>query len=396
VRAPTSRAPAAGPKKPRKTPSPPPRHERLASADRMASLGTLAAGLAHEINNPLASLIGNLEVISAEIEELSGRTPRLRALGEVVAESRAAAERVRRIVRDLRLFSHADEEKRGPVDVNATVVRALDIVDTTARQRATVLRDLTAEHAIEGGEQALCQVVVNLLLNAAQAIPEGNPDKNTIRASTYDEDGLVVIEVRDSGAGIPSKDIARIFDPFFTTKPIGIGTGLGLAVCHGIVTSMGGQIDVESSVGKGSAFRVLLPRGKARPTPPAPRVSSSRRARVLIIDDDVLVLRSLRRVLATEHTITTSERAHEALELLRSGDRFDVILCDLMMPGMTGMELYDAIELAMPDLLSRMIFITGGAFTARAREFLVRVPNRRFEKPIGADDLRAAVRDLLR
>jgi CheY-like chemotaxis protein len=190
--------------------------------------------------------------------------------------------------------------------------------------------------------------------------------------------------------------LKRLFTPFFTTKPIGVGTGLGLSICHRIVTALGGEISAESVSGKGSTFRVaLLPAIPTEERPEtAPAVSRAlRRGRILVVDDESMIALVVRRTLSADHDVTVSRHGREALERFNAGERFDVILCDLMMPEMTGMDLHAALLDAAPDQAQRMIFITGGAFTSRARAFLDQVPNLRIEKPFEAVSLRAIVND---
>jgi len=242
---------------------------------------------------------------------------------------------------------------------------------------------------------------MNLLLNAAHAIPEGNSDAHEIRVTTStDATGRAIVQVRDSGRGIPRKFLSRIFDPFFTTKPVGEGSGLGLAICHGIVTAIGGEITVESQLGAGSTFRVALPPASAEARieverPKSIRMKTIRSGRVLVIDDDVHVCSGLRRVLR-EHDVTVVMNGKDALDLLRTNAQFDVILCDLMMPEMTGMALYVHVAAEMPALAEKMIFITGGAFTQAGRAFLDEIPNERLEKPYEPQNLRALVQRYIR
>jgi CheY-like chemotaxis protein len=237
-------------------------------------------------------------------------------------------------------------------------------------------------------------VLLNLLLNAAQSIPEGDASNNEIRVHTRSAGDDVVIEVRDTGAGIEPEVVGRVFEPFFTTKPIGVGTGLGLWICHGIVTSFGGRIEVESRPGKGSCFRVSLPvahhEAPAVPSSARPRIPI--RGRVLAIDDDTLFLSTMARVLGRQFEVVTVSSAREARDLI-AGTEFDVILCDLMMPEMTGMDLHHELARTMPSEADKMIFLTGGTFTPRAQTFLDTVPNQRLEKPFDPKHIRALILD---
>jgi len=268
------------------------------------------------------------------------------------------------------------------------------------RHRARLVKDYGDVPFVDANEARLGQVFLNLIVNAAQAIPEGNTDKNEIRVVTKsDGDDSVVVEVRDTGGGIPEAVISKIFDPFFTTKPIGIGTGLGLAICHRIVMGMGGKIEVDSEVGKGTTIRITLPRAKTVPaddTPPPVAVPSGRRGRILIVDDEPMLGGVIRRMLTSEHDLQVVTTAREAIEMVTRGERFDAILSDLMMPEITGMDLHAALHAMAPDQADRIVFMTGGAFTTRAREFLGEVRNARLEKPFDVNTLRALIYSLMR
>jgi PAS domain S-box-containing protein len=373
---------------------------RVILSDRLASLGTMAAGVGHEINNPLASVMSNLDLIAEEIRMISGSSPsgRIRDIGEMVNEARLGAERVRKIVRGLRTFSRIEKEHRVTLDVKEVLELSINMAFSEIRYRARLVKDYGTTPPVEADEARLGQVFINLLVNAAQAIPEGNADQNEIRLITRtDAAGMAVVEVRDTGNGISPEALPHIFDPFFTTRAIGEGTGLGLSICHGIVGSLGGSISVESEAGKGARFRVTLPAARlpqpANEPPPEPmKQGSPRRGRVLVVDDDKAVGNVLLKVLGAEHDVTVLSNAGDALARLVSGEHFDVILCDLMMPEMTGMDLHAELRRQATEHADRMIFLTGGAFSPTAHSFLDEVPNQRFEKPFNIHNLRAAVR----
>jgi CheY-like chemotaxis protein len=245
-------------------------------------------------------------------------------------------------------------------------------------------------------ESRLGQVFLNLLVNAAQAIPEGHVDGNCITVRTlYDATRRrVITEVEDTGAGIPSDVMSKLFRPFFTTKTAGSGTGLGLAICQRVVASCGGEIHVDSTVGKGTIFRVelLATDGAPRRSPLAPPSSRAvHRSRILVIDDDPLIGKLTRRCLAPQHDVNATTNATDALARISAGERFDVILCDMMMPIMTGAGLHDALLDVAPEQAERMIFLTGGAFTQQTRSFLAELPNRQLAKPFTVEALRAIV-----
>jgi PAS domain S-box-containing protein len=383
---------------------------QLMVSDRMASVGTLAAGVAHEINNPLAAVIGNLDYV-AEILGRTGGEPSTSAnpgksdawlLEEIkgpINDAREAAARVRLIVRDLKIFSRSPiDEPKCRVDVQAVMESSLRMAWNEIRHRARLVKLYgCGVPNVEANEGRLGQVFLNLIVNAAQALPEGHAEQNEIRVSTRLHDGRVVIEVSDTGAGIPPEIIGRIFDAFFTTKGVGVGTGLGLAICHRIVADMDGELTVESAVGKGTTFRVALPiAGRAAIEEPAPPVEPiaipGRRGRILVVDDEEIVLRSVQRLLSKEHDVVAVAKAKAALALCAGGETFDVILCDLMMPDMTGMDLHRELSRVAPEQAGRMIFMTGGAFTAKAWTFLSDPGRENVEKPFDPKTLRAIVR----
>jgi ligand-binding sensor domain-containing protein/signal transduction histidine kinase/CheY-like chemotaxis protein len=382
---------------------------QLVQAGKMAAVGTLAAGVGHEINNPLSYIVSNVEHAcqeAAALERLDGGTEesrtRLREMQQVLREALMGADRVRRIVRDLKTFSRQEEDSQVPVDLRGVLDSAVKMAAGELRPRAQLMREYAADvPMVQGSEPRLAQVFLNLIINAAQALPEGRPDENEVRlVLRRGEEGEVVAEVRDTGSGIPPEVLGRIFDPFFTTKPVGVGTGLGLALCQSFIASMGGKIDVESEVGRGTVFRVTLPAAslqvKKRASKAArdPEGTARVRGRVLIVDDDPLVSSALRRTLVREHEVEMVVSSRRALEMLTSPQgEYDVILCDLMMPELTGMELHEQLERAMPERARRMVFVTGGAYTPEARAFLERVSNPRVEKPFDPEALRAQVRD---
>jgi CheY-like chemotaxis protein len=261
------------------------------------------------------------------------------------------------------------------------------------------VKDYGPAPAVEADEARLGQVFINLLVNAAQAIPEGHTDANEVRVKTFTSAaGKAVIEVRDTGCGIPAALRSRIFDPFFTTKPIGIGTGLGLSICHNIVSALGGEISVESREGAGTIFRVELPAAARRPATPLPAPKPKKplvRARILVLDDEPEVANVLRRILC-DHDVTISTKARAALELIGTGKPLDLIFSDLMMPEMSGMDFHAELTRRFPALAQRVVFVSGGAFSPNAAAFLEAVENPRLEKPFEPRSVLALVRRMVR
>jgi len=371
------------------------RHEmvaRLAVADRMRSVGMLAAGVAHEINNPLTYVLANLDLLAMKLPALARGDSELKAL---IDDAREGAARVRDVVRDLRALSRADDEPTGAADLRQVLESCFKLADSEIRYRARLVTELAAAPPVRGSASRLAQVFLNLLINAAHAIPAGHADEHriTVRLRTA-RDERVVVEIADTGMGIDRSIRGRIFEPFFTTKPAGEGTGLGLAICHGIVKSIGGEIAVESEPGRGTTFRVALPVAAAAPPPPPPLsrpVAAARRGRILVIDDEPAIGNSLRLLLEKDHDVFVLTRARDALACITGGERYDVILCDLMMPEMSGIALHAAISATAPELLPRMVFVTGGAFTREAQDFVTRCERPPIQKPFDAREITAIV-----
>ncbi|HEY2409261.1 MAG TPA: ATP-binding protein [Polyangiaceae bacterium] len=371
---------------------------QLAETERMASLGTLAAGVAHEINNPLAYVLASLELGARELEDAQAAiadVERLRAaLSEALGalqNAREGAERVRNIVRDLMDFSRAGSPSDGAVSLEVVLDSAIRVAWNEIRHRARLVKRYGGVAPVAGDDARIGQVFLNLLMNAAQAI-DGDPAQNEITLITSVEAGRAVVEVSDTGSGISPDEVDRIFDPFYTTKPSGKGTGLGLAICHGIVTALGGAISVKSELGKGSTFRVTLPLApetspsqRARAT--APPDSQAPPSRILIIDDEPLLGQTLSYAFKGRHDVVSCTSGRDALARLEKDARFDLVLCDLMMPDIGGAAVYQAVLRDRPSLAARFVFITGGAFTEKAREFLEQHPGARLEKPFTINEV---------
>ena len=362
--------------------------QKLVEADWLAALGTLAAGVAHEINNPLTYVQLGLRRIE---QTLRGRD--LDAdVHEQLADVEHGVARIAAITRSLRTFARADDAPPSPVDVRRVLERALQMLDNQLRHEASVSCDLADTPAILGNASKLEQVFVNLLNNARHALTKEPRRIDVALAARGDE---VVVTVSDTGAGIPAAIRHRIFEPFFTTRAVGDGMGLGLAVCKSIVESLGGTIEIDSTEGAGTTVRVALRahRGDAVASAPpeAPRPSArATRKRVLLVDDDALVRQAVARALEPHHEVTSVDGGAAALATLATRS-FDAILCDVMMPGMSGRELFERIAAAYPGLEQRVVFITGGTFTADLDAFLTRSGNRRLTKPFGIAELLDAI-----
>jgi PAS domain S-box-containing protein len=362
--------------------------QRMVIADRMASLGLLGAGVAHEINNPLAYALASVELARNAVSRDADAHG---DLTEILDTALDGIDRVRAIVNDLRSLTRPDDDRIEPTDVAAVIESTLKLATTEIARRARIVRAYEPTPPAAASVPRLGQVALNLVLNALESMPERARADHELRVRTFvDERGRVAFEIEDTGAGIAPDALGRIFDPFFTTKPIGEGTGIGLSVCHQIVTGFGGEITVRSEVGRGSTFRVALPAATSRHASKAKEgdgaMKTTRRARVLVVDDEPRLVQVLRSMLS-RHDVTAVTNARDALDTLARDPRFDLVLCDLMMADMTGMAFFDEVRAHHAALSDRMVFMTGGAFTPAARAFLDERPDRRLDKPFTMADL---------
>jgi signal transduction histidine kinase/CheY-like chemotaxis protein len=386
--------------------------EQLVVADRRISVGRLAAGVAHEVNNPLSFISGNLSFSAVELDKvrraLASGAPEdvadahraLAAIDAALQDGVEGVERVAHIVRSLKTFARQDGDARAPLDLREAVAAAIDMAGPELKHRARLVRDLSRAPPVLGNAVRLSQVFLNLLINAAQAVDGRGAGRNEIRISLRrDPEGWAVCEVSDTGCGMGPDVLAHLWEPFFTTKPVGVGSGLGLSVSRNIVEAHGGAISVESREGEGSTFRVRLPpcpvealagetaAGEPSPPPPAPA-----RRRVLVVDDEPLVCAAVARMLG-EHEVVTETEPRAALARVGRGERFDAVLCDVMMPGLDGEGVVSALRASAPELAARVVLMTGGAFTEGARRFLRDWRGTVLEKPLQLEALRRAVNE---
>jgi len=399
--------------------------DRLDSVERLASLARMAAGVAHQINNPLAVVLANAELVAHELERrrFSG-TPsqpetvsdqeRLDETIEVQAELRLAAQRIARIVANIQFFCQPAPPPTARADVRRAIERAVRMTANDIAGRARVLQELRPVPKVRTSEAHLTEVLKQLLLNAAQAIEARPAASNEICVRTrLTEEGQIRIEVTDTGCGMAAEVQRRIFEPFFTTKPVGVGTGLGLSICHGIVSAAGGRLSVETRAEGGAQATVLLPSVESAsgqiafsPRVPLPEARGAHlrlagptrltreQRRILMVDDEPMLLRSVRRLLP-EYELVCVESAKKALALLDAGRPFDLIVSDVMMPEMSGIDFYEALCARYPEEARRVVFVTGGALGHHVGSFLGSVPNMRLEKPFAAADLRRVIEQAL-
>ena len=358
--------------------------QRLLLAERMSAIGTLTASIIHEIKNPLTFVWNHLRAIRDSGEPLSPEG------AELIREAYEGAERIRLISNEITSLSHGgDGVEVETVKLKQVLDAAIRMAQPEMQHRARVVREYEEGHLyIQGSRTRIGQVFLNLIVNAAQAIEPGDRTRNTItvRARSTESDRICV-EVQDTGPGISSQLLRRIFDPFVTTKPAGRGTGLGLSICRRIVYSLEGTIEIQSHPGQGTVARVVLPKAPRPKRPlsiPPTSMSAVRRATrgklsLLVVDDEPVIARLIQKALV-KHDVTTANDGREAVALMGQ-HAYDVILCDLIMPEMTGMDVYRAALQRATPVNDRIVFMTGGAFTQRARDFLQSVPNLRIEKP---------------
>jgi signal transduction histidine kinase/DNA-binding response OmpR family regulator len=383
---------------------------RLHEADKLASLGHLVAGVSHEINNPLAAILLNLPAMKEAIDEVTAHfqgasipkrlAEHLEEMPRILQESVSATERIRVIVEEMRLFAHP----RGDIGEAAKVEELLDValalVSNEVRFKARVERVYVETPRLVVDRTRLIQAFLNVLLNAAQAIESHDPDGAWIRVEARPDAQGVLAVITNSGPPIPKDVLPRIFEPFFTTKPVGQGVGLGLSISYDTVRRHGGHIEAGAGPDEPTSFRIWLPcnTGLALAPPPEARAqepASVRSARILFVDDERLLQSSIRRLLERHHEVVLASSGHRALEILAK-DRFDVVLCDLIMPGMNGMLLYEAVKALMPEQAARFVFLTGGTSSPEARDFLLSVDNPRAYKPLSAEEIMRLIAQCLR
>lgn len=406
------------------------RKKRAAAAqtERLASMGLLAASMGHEINNPLAYVLANVEDLAQLLPKFATVSARcsaalrkevgeeafsaivgvdsallepaaLQDLSARACDARDGARRITRISKALGTFARVEASDVCKVDLQRAIESAIAMTSNEIRFRAALVLDFKPVPLVWASEGRLSQVFLNLLINASHAMDDReNP---TITVRTWTEAGSVCAGVEDTGSGIAPETMTRIFEPFFSTKCIGAGSGLGLSICRNIITEFSGDIQVESEVGKGTRFVVRLPiwteAAALRSQPPATETVAQKdlHGRILIVDDEVALQLVMRRLLVAHEVVSVSS-GNEALAILEHDRAFDLILCDLMMPGVTGMDVHHWLVEHDPVLAARVVFITGGGFGPVAAEYLQETGNLKLEKPFGKDEFTELVSDRIR
>lgn len=378
--------------------------------DKLASVGVLASGVAHEINNPIAWVLANLmqmkntiHTLQTEVaisknahSEAASLTPKLKTLflefEEMVNDSIQGANRVQNIVQDLIGFTRVSHEDIDLINVHDVIDSALNIASPHYKYKALLEKkfeeNLPNIHVNSG---KLHQVILNFILNAAQAIPDGKQEENKIKIITAFEDEKVRIDISDTGCGIPSDNLAKIYQPFFTTEAESGGIGLGLSICYEIIRNLNGTVQINTKINEGTTFSIFLPLGntllqqteKNQFTP-----TNISKKNILIIESEINLLNSLQRFLSTHHDVTTAVGGKAGLELLMKEDRiFDVILCDLAMPDVDGADIYYALQKQSPSITNHMIFIENGDYEAKLNDFINQEPVSCLKKPLDLTEL---------
>ena len=361
--------------------------EALFQTEKLTALGSLLAGVSHELNNPLAVVVGQAMLLEEDAQD----TP----LAARAAKIRAAAERCGRIVQTFLAMARQKAPVRTAVDANALIATALDLTQYGLRSAGvTIERELAADlPALWGDADQLHQVLVNLLVNAQQALEQvAQPRRLVVRSCRAVEPGLVVIEIADNGPGVSAELRRRIFEPFFTTKSKAGGTGLGLSFSHAVVEAHGGRIEL-TDLQPGALFRITLQAAAEGSAEIAeiPRGPLGLGRRALVVDDEPEILEMISEILRREGlAVTLAGSGREAIQRLQESD-FDLVLSDLRMPDLGGPELYDWIGRQRPELLPRTGFMTGDTLGHGAAEFLAEVGRPCLEKPFTPEAVRAAL-----
>jgi signal transduction histidine kinase/ActR/RegA family two-component response regulator len=403
--------------------------EAFAHSERLTALGTLVAGVGHEINNPLSAVILSIEVARrrmlpaldaalaiavaakadlplpphavATLTKFARTDNGSRGAAGVFDDMDAAAEAIASIVRDLRTFARSDQDVSPErVDVDELIEHAIRLSGHEASRRGVLERDYAPNlPPLIVPRARVTQVIMNVFINAFHAISELERPKHRVRISARADADFVAITVSDTGPGIPPESLERIFDPFFTTKRQGFGTGLGLSISRAILRRLGGELSVESVYGEGATFVCFLPipshealEKTARCSTPIPARGDSTPTRsILVVDDDERVLRSYARLLGARHRIMVAYDGREAIDMITSGSSPDVLVVELELPGEEGCELLSWLEAERPDLARRTILVTSGGSNASTAEFLRSYRGPVVLKPVHVRDLLAAI-----
>jgi signal transduction histidine kinase/ActR/RegA family two-component response regulator len=367
-------------------------YDLLMQSEKMALMGQVVAGIAHELNNPLTIVIGNVQLMM--MREMNEKN--LQSLTRI----RDGSERASKIVKNLLTFARQERPERKPTDVNAILRKALELrayelnvsnIEVGTELSPDVTETMADPHQLQ-------QVFLNLIVNAEHAMIESH-GKGVLRISTRLDNGRILIFFTDDGPGIPHENLRRIFEPFFTTKPVGKGTGLGLSICQGIIGEHGGHIDVESTAGRGATFIIELPVQKWIPradaAPPAPRTSGGSRKRILVVEDEAQIRQLLEDVLrGAGHNVETAANGRIALDIL-DHQKYDLIISDVKMPEISGPDFYAALKRKGAALEQRLVFITGDLMNPETLQFIESTGRAWLGKPFDIEAITRTISDCL-
>ncbi len=378
--------------------------EQLVQSEKLSALGQMIAGIAHELNNPLGGILGYAQLLTVENDPA--------VITRDLQKVHDLAQRAAAVVRNLLIFARQTTREKRPFDVGATVRKAMALFSFEFR-RAGIEVQCEVQPILPqvvGCEQELVQVLLNLVNNARQAIVSTGRGRGAVRVSAYSRGDDLFIAVEDDGPGIAQENLGRIFEPFFTTKPAGEGTGLGLSVSYGIIADHGGEIRAESQPGRGARFTIRLPSADVAVADPVPEspvstveavvarspAAPAPAAQVLVIDDEDVFHVIIERMLRQDGCVV--DGAHDGKEALRLAVRtaYDVVLCDMRMPGIDGRELYRQLVETAPRYRGRVVFCTGDILDPAAQSFFAEVGAARLAKPFDIGQVRAAVSSALR
>ena len=377
--------------------------ERLVRSERLASLGQLAAGVAHEVNNPAAFVLANLHsmerVLSSMESAAESQSVRqaIEQARELTRENVAGLERIVGMVRELAPFSRLEKHRLEVLQVHELIRDACKLVNAELVYRARLVVDPQPALYVRGDRARLTHVMTNLLLNAAHAIPEGAPERHQVSIRPSLRQGLVYVTVSDTGGGISPADQARLFEPFFSTKTREVGAGLGLTSSAEIMRQHEGELRLVQTSERGSVFELSLPQEVAPPsnviaTPvPTPKPPQGPKLRVLLIDDEESLVKAFSLLFKTEYELSVALGGRAGLDILEGNRAWDVVICDLMMPEVDGVAIHEWVAVNEPALSERMVFCSGGAFTPRGREFAASIGERLLQKPVRPSVLRQMI-----
>lgn len=364
---------------------------RLRATDRLTSAGLIATGIVHEIERPLNYALSTLKRLEARLDQrYQGSDREVDWMLDTIIDG---VDRAVRAARNVGVFSQVHRFRPARVDIHHVLDSAVTFLDPDLRSRVNIVKRYGHVPPVLGNESRVAQIFLHLITNAAQSMGERLRGPRDITLRTEATGAFVKIEVEDTGMGISAELQSTIFEPLFTTRAQ--DSGFGLALCRELVAEEEGELSVASVIGKGTTFTILLRAASHLLT--ADEHEAHERCsgrRILVVDDEPLLAETLRMMLASHH-MTLAKSGHEALQHLHAGEQFDLVLCDLLMERIDGIELYRHIATTWPDLARRMIFLTGDAFISRTQEFLASIPNRHLQKPFHPEELLDLIDDLI-